>query len=91
MTLRPRLVDALSRVRTDLDSFDEYVIDLLVCQAYFLTDAHLRLAVPKLLPSPMPPMWDWAVKKIADANANETSVANQLQSEAKRRVFIRQR
>ena len=89
--LRPRLVDALSRVRTDLDSFDEYVIDLLVCQAYFLADAHLRLAVPKLLPRPMPPMWDWAVKKIADANANETSVAHELQCEAKRRVFIRQR
>lgn len=88
--LRPSLVDALSRVRTDLDSFSSYLIDLLIAQAYFLTDAHVRLSMPSLLPNHEPGFWDWSVQRIADANANERTVLAELQGEATIR-YIRKR
>lgn len=87
--LSPRLVDALARVRTDLDSFSPYLIDMLIAQAYFLTDAHVRLAMPELVSDAPSPNWDWAEKKIAEANANETSVLSQLRRESKVRYLLK--
>lgn len=80
--LTPRLVDALARVRTDLDAFDPYLINLLIAQAYFLTDAHIRIAMPELRPTSEPVFWEWAVKCVHDANANEEATLARLKSEA---------
>jgi hypothetical protein len=44
--LSARLVDDISRVRTDLDALEPVVFDLLVAQAYFLTDATVKIAMP---------------------------------------------
>ncbi len=82
--LHPALVDALARVRTDLDSFSPFVIDLLISQAYFLTDAHIRLAMPELMPKQSPKIWDWAKSTIAQANSNERTVLAELGMESKR-------
>ena len=88
--LRPALADALARVRTDLDSFSPYLIDLLIAQAYFLTNAHVRLSMPDILPVVEPGIWNWAEQRIAQANANEKSVLGDLQAEAIR-YYIRSR
>ena len=88
--LTPKLVDGLARVRTDLDSFSSELIDLLIAQAYFLTDAHVKLAMPEII-STDPPFWDWATRVISDANANESAVEAQLEREAKRRYLLKRR
>lgn len=88
--LRPALADALARVRTDLDKFSPYLIELLIAQAYFLTDAHVRLAMPDVLPAVEPGIWNWAEQRIAQANANEKSVLGDLQAEAIR-YYLRSR
>lgn len=87
--LQPSLVNALARVRTDLDSFSPFVVDLLIAQAYFLTDAHIRLAMPALIPKQTPKIWDWAAFVVAQANANERSVLSDLGKESKRHWFGR--
>lgn len=86
--LRPVLADALARVRTDLDSFRPYLIDLLIAQAYFLTDAHLRLAMPEIVENTDVGFWDWATRIIAQANANESGSLLRLKSEAKVRLLL---
>ncbi len=80
--LNPRLVDALSRTRTDLDSFEPYLINLLISQAYFLTDAHIRLSMPELRKDENVPFCDWATERIREANANEASTLKKLEREA---------
>jgi hypothetical protein len=87
--LHPALVDALARVRTDLDSFSPFVIDLLISQAYFLTDAHIRMAMPELMPKQSPKIWDWAKSIIAQANSNERTVLADLGEESKRHLLGR--
>lgn len=87
--LRPVLADALARVRTDLDSFSSGLIDLLIAQAYFLTDAHLRLAMPEIVGNSDVDFWDWATRIIAQANANESGSISQLKAEAKVRFLFK--
>jgi hypothetical protein len=47
--LSAELVAELSRVRTDLDAHGNELVDLLISQGYFLTDAHLKIAMPRLV------------------------------------------
>lgn len=89
--LHPDLADALARVRTDLDAYHPVVVDLLIAQAYFLTDAHVRLAMPGLIPDPAPPIWDWAVETVHTANANRADTKSLILSETPRRYFGRRR
>lgn len=82
------LVDELARVRTDLDAFSSEVIGLLVAQAYFLTDAHLKINMPELIHGdkpaargslhPIEPFWDDAHESVRWANANEEAVKRLL-------------
>lgn len=87
--LHPDLADALARIRTDLDAYHPTVVDLLIAQAYFLTDAHVRIAMPTLIPDPLVPMWPWAVEVIRSANANQTATAALIASETPRRYLGR--
>lgn len=87
--LHPELADSLARIRTDLDAYHPRVIELLMAQAYFLTDAHVHLAMPDLLPDPVPPTWDWAVSTIRSANANHADTEALIQSETRRSLIGR--
>ena len=89
--LHPDLADALARIRTDLDAYHPTVVDLLIAQAYFLTDAHIQLAMSNLFPDPAPPMWAWAVETIQSANANHTAITTLIASETPRRYLGRRR
>lgn len=89
--LHPDLADALARIRTDLDAYHPIIVDLLIAQAYFLTDAHVRLAMPDLIPDPAPPMWDWAVEIIRSANVNHADTRALIMSETPRRYLGRRR
>lgn len=82
------LADALSRIRTDLDAYHPTVVDLLIAQAYFLTDAHLRLAMPDLVNDDSS-RWEWAVQTITRANANQAATADIIASETPRRLLGR--
>lgn len=76
--LPPDLVVALSRVRTDLDALEPEVLDLLIAQGYFLTDALIKLSMPDLLAlpasqrdwyaAPWAPAWAFAHDTIAAAH-----------------------
>lgn len=87
--LQPTLADALARVRTDLDAYHPSVVDLLIAQAYFLTDAHVRLAMPDLVAGIAPPSWSWAAETIGAANANLSSTAELLSRETAQSLFGR--
>jgi hypothetical protein len=65
------------------------LIDLLIAQAYFLTDAHVRLAMPEIVRNTDVPFWDWAKRIIAQANANESGSLSQLKVEAKVRFLLK--
>jgi hypothetical protein len=78
--LTAELVEELSRVRTDLDALGEEVVDLLVAQGYFLTDAHVKTVFPEtiqelngvvsILDPAVRPDWGWALRVIRAANAH---------------------
>lgn len=87
--LDPDLAKALASIRTDLDAYDPIVVDLLIAQAYFLTDAHVRLAMPDIVHDPAPPMWQWAVDVIRAANANQATTRALIESETGRLVLGR--
>ena len=87
------LVDELARVRTDLDALSSGVIGLLIAQAYFLTDAHIKINMPELIQveepeaqepeaqepqSSIEPSWEEAHESIRWANANEEAVKRLL-------------
>lgn len=82
--LHPDLADALARVRTDLDAYDPGLVDLLIAQAYFLTDAHVRVAMPELVADTAAPTWAWAVEVIRSANANYHSTRSLIARETER-------
>lgn len=85
------LADALSRVRTDLDAYDPVVVDLLIAQAYYLTDLHVRLAMPEMVAGVGVPDWDWAAGVVASANANLAATGALIARESPRQLLGRHR
>ncbi len=85
------LADALARVRTDLDAYHPTVVDLLIAQAYVLTDYHVRLAIPDLVPDAGPPSWPWALDALAAANANQAATGALIADQTPRRLLGRRR
>lgn len=83
------LADALARIRTDLDAYHPTIVDLLIAQAYFLTDFHARLSMPDLLTDSAAPGWTWALNIIQSANANHAATASLIASESDRRLLGR--
>ena len=87
--LHEDLADALSRVRTDLDAYHPAVVDLLIAQAYVLTDFHVRLAMPDLVGNVGHPDWPWAAGVISAANANHAATASIITEQTPRRLLGR--
>lgn len=96
--LRVPIVRELARVRTDLDAHTPEVVDLLIAQAYFLTDAHLKigmrdyLAVITGVDDPLhgiTPSWEWAHEVVERANANEKATVQLLVGGSEQRLFGR--
>lgn len=87
--LHPDLADALARVRTDLDAYHPTVVDLLIAQAYFLTDFHVRLAMPDLVQGTSLPVWPWAAEVISAANANRAATTALISEQTPRLLLGR--
>lgn len=78
--LAKELVAEVSRVRTDLDALEPDVFDMLVAQGYFLADAQLKIAMPRLVSRytgtadprgpTVRPSWPWAHDVVRVANGN---------------------
>jgi hypothetical protein len=78
----------LSRVRTDLDALEDAVFDLLMSQAYFLTDAHMKVSMRAILDStPLYPDWTPAHDVVRGANTNAESTLQSLRI-AQRRSLV---
>lgn len=90
------LVDELSRVRTDLDALEPQVIELLMSQGYFITDALVKLTMPDLIEGlakepyhrEYQPRWSRAHAAVLEANANAATVASVLRAAATRCIPI---
>jgi NTE family protein len=96
--LRVPIVRELARVRTDLDAHAPAVVDLLIAQAYFLTDAHLKIGMRDHLAAitgfddplhGITPSWEWAHEVIERANANEKATVQLLKRASEQRLFGR--
>jgi len=93
------LVPALAGVRTDLDALEEPVFNLLVAQGYFLTDAHLKIAMPELLAADigslgnggenLEPNWEFALESVRRANEDIAHTSAVLGHSARRSLFGR--
>jgi hypothetical protein len=93
------LVDELSRVRTDLDAHTAEVIDLLIAQGYFLTDAKMKIGMPDLVAqgtgvvdtrsAVLRPTWDWARAVIHTANSHQVHAQRVLQEAQARKILGR--
>lgn len=88
------LVDDLARVRTDLDAYAPEVVELLIAQAYFLTDYNLRIGMPNLfkkdgknVASASDAGWKWAIDVISRANDCLATTKEILISAADRKLF----
>ena len=95
--LIPTIVRDLARVRTDLDAYSPDVVDLLIAQGYFATDAHIKVNMPKLLAAlnevddpryDLSPSWEWAHDVVKRANANEESTRRVLQEAAELKTLF---
>lgn len=92
------LVEALSRVRTDLDALEPRVVDLLVAQGYFVTDFMAKLTMPDLVfggrssrdwyDAALQPQWQPAHDAVQAANANHGAVLSELEAAARRHLLI---
>lgn len=91
------LVRELSRVRTDLDAHRPRVVDLLIAQGYFLTDAHAKVSMPKVVAAATgesdvrhgtTPSWPWAHEVVERANANQESTAQLLKKASERKPLL---
>jgi len=78
----------LSRVRTDLDALEDGVFNLLMAQAYFLTDAHLKVSMPEILESgSLKP--DWALaREMIKSSQDKTQSTVKLLRIAQRRSLL---
>ena len=90
-----RIVDELSRVRTDLDALEPAVLDLLMAQGYFVVDQTLKQFTPDLLgdgprsdwySAPLAPTWQRAHDAIRTANGSTDATVEQLKAAAKRKL-----
>jgi len=80
----------LSRVRTDLDALEDGVFSLLMAQAYFLTDAHLKVSMPDILESgSLKPNWALAREMIKSAHDNLRSTVKLLRIAQRRSLLGR--
>lgn len=95
--LVPPLVEELARVRTDLDAHRPEVVDLLIAQGYFLTDAHLTVGMPELVTQASGgddprtdeiPSWGWAHRTVEQANANEEATRKLLREASKQKYLL---
>jgi predicted acylesterase/phospholipase RssA len=95
--LVPPLVEELARVRTDLDAHKPEVVDLLIAQGYFLTDAHLTVGMPELVAKVSDgndprteerPTWEWAHRTVERANANEEAFRKLLRKASKQKFLL---
>jgi len=91
------LVEELARVRTDLDAHHLKVVDLLIAQGYFLTDAHLTVGMPELVTQASGkddprtdeiPSWEWAHRTVEQANANEEAFRKLLRKASKQKFLL---
>jgi predicted acylesterase/phospholipase RssA len=97
--LTEALVIELSRVRTDLDALEPEVLDLLIAQGYFATDAVVKAFMPDLVghlsrgaswhDGDAAPTWSLAVGAVERANANAAATTRLLTQAAVRRVLGR--
>lgn len=91
------LVPLLAGVRTDLDALEEGVMDLLMAQGYFLTDLHLKVAMPRLVSvctglqdiHSAEPKWAFATEVVQRANDDPHDTAARLEAAARRSLFGR--
>lgn len=90
------LVKELARVRTDLDTYQEDVINLLMAQGYFLTDAQIKVSMPEVIVSSMgvgEPLkveanWEKAHDTISKFNGNINHGKDILVSASKRKLIL---
>ena len=94
--LRVPIVRELARVRTDLDAYAPEVVDLLIAQAYFLTDAHVKIGMRNCIAEitgtddplyDISPSWKWAHEIIEQANANEKATVQLLKGASEQPAF----
>jgi hypothetical protein len=84
------IIDELSRVRTDLDALEPEIVDLLIAQGYFLTDAYCKVCMPDLVRDlngtedlygiGLLPQWDPATTRVAVANHDARGIVSRLRS-----------
>lgn len=93
--LTPDLVEELARVRTDFDAIGDDVLDLLIAQGYFLTDAYTKISAPALVcetsgvtdighPS-LRPAWPWAHQVMRNALAHPRHTKKRLRAAQSRK------
>lgn len=82
------VVRELGRVRTDLDALEVPIMNMLIAQGYFATDAYCKLCMPEVVTTiaksdelyerVLAPRWQFAADVIAACNADVTSKTREL-------------
>ncbi len=84
------IIEELARVRTDLDALEPDIVDLLMAQGYFLTDAYCKVCMPDLVrelagvealyDTSLLPQWDLATAQVTAANRDPKGTISRLRS-----------